>query len=68
MHPTWRSTITLFVAGVILLAMSGVGQPAGYLKDYPAWIGNIGWFGMLACLLLLLVSGLWAGALRMRRP
>ena len=65
MRPSWKSTIALIVLGVVLLAMSGIGQPQGYLKDLPSWLGDIGWFGMLACLLLLIVSGVWAAALRM---
>jgi hypothetical protein len=67
MRPTWKSTLVLFLAGIVLLALSGIGQPGGYLKDGPAWIGNIGWFGMLAVLLLLIASGLYAVVLRMRR-
>lgn len=66
MHPTWKSTLTLFVAGIVLLAMSGIGQPAGYLKDAPSWIGDIGWFGWLICALLLIVSGVYWVVLRMR--
>ncbi len=66
MRPTWKSTLTLFVAGIVLLAMSGIGQPAGYLKDAPSWIGDIGWFGWLICALLLIASGLYWAVSRMR--
>jgi quinol-cytochrome oxidoreductase complex cytochrome b subunit len=66
MRPTWKSTLTLFVAGIVLLALSGIGQPGGYLKDGPSWIGAIGWFGMLACALLLIISGLYWVVSRMR--
>jgi hypothetical protein len=66
MRPTWKSTLTLFVAGVLLLAISGIGQPGGYLKSAPSWIGDIGWFGWLICALLLIVSGVYWVVSRMR--
>ena len=66
MRPTKKSTLTLFVAGVVLFAMSGIGQPEGYLKSAPSWIGDIGWFGWLICALLLIVSALYWAVSRMR--
>ncbi len=66
MHPTRKSTITLFLVGIFLTAISGIGQPEGYLKDAPSWIGDIGWFGSMICLLLLIVSGLYWVVSRMR--
>jgi hypothetical protein len=66
MRPTRKTTLTLFVAGVVLFAMSGVGQPEGYLKSAPSWIGDVGWFGWLICALLLIVSGVYWVVLRMR--
>ena len=59
MHPTWKSTLAIVLIGVVLLALSGIVQPAGYLKDAPSWIGAIGWYGMMICVLLLAVSGVW---------
>jgi hypothetical protein len=66
MHPTRKSTITLFLVGVLFFAMSPIGQPEGYLKSAPSWIGEIGWFGMMICVLLLIVSGLYWVVSRMR--
>ena len=60
MHPTRRSTLALFVAGVVLFILSASGQPDTYWASGPSWIGIIGWFGFLGCLLLLIVSGLYA--------
>jgi hypothetical protein len=38
-----------------------VGQEEGGLwEDGPAWIGAVGWFGFLICLLLLLAIGVVA--------
>lgn len=66
MRPTWKSTLTLFLAGLVLFAMSPIGQPEGYLKSAPSWIGDIGWFGWLICALLLIVSGLYVLVSRFR--
>jgi hypothetical protein len=67
MHPTWKSTLTVFLVGVFLTAISGIGQPGGYLKTAPSWIGDVGWFGSMICVLLLIVSGLWWLIWRMRQ-
>ena len=56
MHPTRTSTLALVIAGVVLFLISPIGQDG----SGSAWIGNIGWFGFLACLLLLIASGLYA--------
>ena len=70
MRPTRKSTITLFVAGVVLLVISGIGQSgaghSGYWKSGPSWLGAIGWFGFLICLLLLVVSGVYWVVSRIR--
>ena len=56
MHPTRRSTLILLVAGVVLFVLSPIGQDG----SGPSWIGNIGWFGFMGCVLLLIVSALYA--------
>jgi hypothetical protein len=60
MRPTRRSTLALFAAGVVLFVLSPSGQQGGYWASGPSWIGVIGWFGFMGCVLLLLVSGLYA--------
>jgi uncharacterized membrane protein len=64
MRPTWRSTLVLVVAAVVLFVVASSG---GFWKSGPVWLGVIGTFGMFICLLLLIVSGLYALILRMRR-
>jgi hypothetical protein len=59
-HPTRRSTLVLLVAAVILFVLSASGQPDTYWASGPELIGTIGWFGFMGCVLLLLVSGLYA--------
>lgn len=67
MRPTRKSTLTLVVAGVVLFALSGIGQtPGGYWKSGPSWLGDIGWFGLMICLLLLIVSGVYTVVSRKR--
>ncbi|MDH4333925.1 MAG: hypothetical protein OEW24_01475 [Chloroflexota bacterium] len=68
MRPTWKSTLTLLVAGVVLFLLSASGQAGSYWESGPSWLGVIGWFGFLICLLLLVASGLYAVVLRMRHP
>jgi hypothetical protein len=59
MHPTRKSTLTLFVVGVVLFLLSASGQANSYWKSGPSWLGAIGWFGFLLCVLLLIVSGVY---------
>ena len=66
MHPTRKSTLMLFVAGVVLFLLSASGQPTGYWQGGPSWLGAIGWFGFLISVLLLIVSGIYALVSRMR--
>jgi len=66
MHPTRKSTLMVFVAGVVLFLLSASGQPTGYWQGGPTFIGWIGWIGFLICVLLLIVSGIYALVSRMR--
>ncbi len=59
MHPTRKSTVALLVVGVVLFLISASGQDNGYWKSGPSWLGAIGWFGFLICLLLLIASGVY---------
>jgi len=68
MHPTRTSTLVLVVAGVVLFVMSESGQTSGFWASGPSWLGTIGWFGFLICVLLLVVSALYAVFSRMRKP
>jgi hypothetical protein len=61
-HPTRTSTLVLLVAAVVLFALSPIGQDG----SGPSWIGAIGWFGFMGCVLLLIVSGLYALVLSIR--
>jgi hypothetical protein len=67
MHPTKKSTLVLFVAAVVLFLLSPSGQPNSYWKGGPSWLGAVGWYGMLICVLLLIVSGLYMVISRIRR-
>jgi len=67
MRPTRRSTLVLFVAGVVLFLISASGQNGTYWESGPSWLGTIGWIGFLICVLLLIVSGIYAIVSRMRR-
>lgn len=59
--PLGRSAITLVVLGAVLFLISSSGQHnGGPLSDGPEWLGGLGWFGFLICLLLLLVVGVVA--------
>jgi sterol desaturase/sphingolipid hydroxylase (fatty acid hydroxylase superfamily) len=66
MRPTLKSTIVLFVAGAVLFFLSASGQPNSFWKSGPLWLGWIGWIGFLICVLLLIVSGVWAIVSRIR--
>ena len=66
MRPTWKSTLVLFVAGVVLFVLSASGQPGQYWESGPSWLGWISWIGVLICALLLVVSGVYWGVSRMR--
>jgi protein-S-isoprenylcysteine O-methyltransferase Ste14 len=68
MHPTRTSTLTLVVAGVVLFVLSYSGQANGFWSSGPSWLGTIGWFGFLICVLLLAVSGLYTLFSRNRTP
>jgi protein-S-isoprenylcysteine O-methyltransferase Ste14 len=53
--PLGRTAIVVFVVGAVLFPLGMVGQGDGGLwEDGPGWIGAVGWFGFLLCLLLLL--------------
>lgn len=67
MHPTRKTTITLLVSAVVLFLISASGQDNGYWKHGPKWLGAIGWFGFLVCLLLLIASGAYALTMRSRK-
>jgi hypothetical protein len=59
--PLGRSALIVFLVGAVLFPLGMVGQEEGGLwPDGPGWIGAIGWFGFLICLLLLLVLGVVA--------
>jgi succinate dehydrogenase/fumarate reductase cytochrome b subunit len=65
-HPTRRSTLVLFVAAVVLYILSPSGQAGSYWENGPSWLGSVGWFGFLICLLLLVCSGLYVVVSRIR--
>ena len=65
-HPTRRSTLVLFVAAVILFVLSASGQAGQYWESGPMWLGYVGWFGFLICLLLVVVSTLYMIVSRLR--
>jgi len=58
--------LALIGVGAVLVAISGIGQDSGYWKSGPSWLGAIGWFGFLICLLLLVVTGVSAAVSTMR--
>jgi hypothetical protein len=69
-RPTLKSTLILVGAGIVLFFVSPIGQGAGrspYWADGPSWLGAIGWFGLMAVVLLLIVSGFWAAIARIMR-
>lgn len=69
--PLGRAALTVFILGALLLPLGMVGQGDGGLwEDGPEWIGAVGWFGFLLCLLLLLLIGVAALArtVTSRRP
>jgi hypothetical protein len=66
-HPTRKSTLVLLAAAVVLFVLSASGQPDTYWAGGPELVGIIGWFGFLACALLLVVSGLIALVSSIRR-
>jgi hypothetical protein len=66
MRPTLKSTIALFVAGAVFFVLSASGQPNSFWTSGPSWLGQIGWTGFLICVLLLIVSGVWAIVSRIR--
>lgn len=56
-----RAATVVAVLGLVLFPLGMVGQGEGGLwPDGPAWIGAVGWFGFLLCLLLLVVLGIFA--------
>jgi hypothetical protein len=59
--PLGRSALIVFLVGAVLFPLGLVGPEEGGLwPDGPGWIGAIGWFGFLICLLALLVIGVVA--------
>lgn len=59
--PLSRAAVAVVLLGAVLFMLGSVGQEDGGLwPDGPAWIGAIGWFGFLICLLVLLVLGVVA--------
>jgi hypothetical protein len=66
MRPTRKSTLALLVVGAVLFVLSASGQPDSYWVSGPSWLGTISWFGFLACVLLLIVSGLYTVVSRVR--
>ena len=59
--PLGRTAIVVAIVGAILFPIGNIGQNDGGLwPDGPEWIGAIGWFGFLICLLALLVIGVVA--------
>ena len=64
--PLGRAAVFVFVLGAILFPLGMVGQEEGGLwENGPEWIGAVGWFGFLLCLLLLLAIGVLAVARRL---
>ena len=61
-----KIALLLVAAGVVLFVLSASGQDNGFWEDGPSWLGAIGWFGFLICLLLLIVTGVVAVARRLR--
>jgi hypothetical protein len=59
-------TLGLVGAAVVLFLVSASGQDGSYWASGPSWLGAIGWFGFLICLLLLIVTALYAVTSRMR--
>ena len=58
-----RAALVVLVVGAILFPLGMVGQEDGGLwEDGPEWIGAVGWFGFLLCVLLLLVIAVVAVA------
>ncbi len=66
MRPTLRSMLALVVAGAVLFVLAASGQPGQYWEGGPSWLGYVGWFGFLTCLLLLVISGLYMVISRLR--
>jgi protein-S-isoprenylcysteine O-methyltransferase Ste14 len=66
MRPTLKSMLALFVAGAVLFVLSASGQANSFWKTGPSWLGYVGWFGFLTCLLLLVASGLYMVVSRIR--
>ena len=66
MRPTIKSSIALAVAAVALFFLSASGHPGSYWENGPVWLGDIGWYGMLICVLLLIVSGVMALVAKLR--
>lgn len=56
--PLGRAALVVLIIGAALFPLGMVGQQNGGLwEDGPGWIGAIGWFGFLICLLVLLLIG-----------
>lgn len=61
-----KTALLLVAAGAVLFLLSASGQDNTFWKDGPGWLGAIGWFGFLICVLLLIVTGVVALARRVR--
>jgi protein-S-isoprenylcysteine O-methyltransferase Ste14 len=66
MRPMLKAMLALVAAGAVLFIVSASGQAGTYWESGPSWLGAVGWFGFLACLLLLMVSGLYLLVARIR--
>ena len=54
--PLGRGAIFVTILGAVLFPLGMVGQGDGGLwENSPGWIGAVGWFGFMLCLLLLVV-------------
>jgi hypothetical protein len=53
-HP-FRSLGLVLGVAVVFFVLSASGQSDGFWKSGPSWLGAIGWFGFLICLLAFVV-------------
>ncbi len=57
-HP-FRSLGVVLTAAVVFFVLSASGQSDGFWKSGPSWLGAIGWFSFLFCLLGFIVLAVY---------
>ena len=66
LHP-FRSLGLVLGVAVVFFVLSASGQSDSFWKSGPSWLGAIGWFAFLICLLAFVVLAVYLPVAKARR-